>query len=155
MSLKDHGSISVVDAKIQISSPAFFFPTTHGGPGQSGARARAASQASYPGSLSRNLNRHLKTGSGRRPWALHSIISTELSWPRMRFSVNQSRQSRLFQEIIIIYLLLTIDYKRSQVKDGRSSSPLETLMVSLFWCFSGPGCYWIISGYCVRVGLLK
>lgn len=130
--------------------------------------ALRSSSCRFPGFLPRLQksqlsfeNRFWTPGPGSsQSCALHSIIATgrlELSWPRMRFSVNQSRQSLLFQEIIIINLLLTINYKHSKVKDSyRRSSPVETPMVSLILgCFSGPGYYWIISGYCVRVGLLK
>ena len=122
------------------------------------ARARAASQASYPG-LTRNLNRHLKTGSGRRPCALHSILSTGRldshgpGWDSQSINRDNHGSSRK-SSLSISCWPSTINVHN--VKNGyRSSSPVKTPMVSLFWCFSGPGCYWIISGYCVRVGLLK
>ena len=101
MSLKVHGNVSVVDAKIQISSPAFFFPTTDGGPGQSWARARAASQASYPG-LTRNLNRHLKTGSGRRAPAARSSELNNINWPARTLMAQDEILSQSIETIMAL-----------------------------------------------------
>ena len=93
----------MVDAKIQISSPAFFFPTTPGGPGQSWARARAASQASYPG-LTRNLNRHLKTGSGRRALAAAALSSelNNINWPARTLMAQDEILSQSIETIMAL-----------------------------------------------------
>ena len=99
--------------------------------GSEPARARAASQASYPG-LTRNLNRHLKTGSGRRPCALHSILSTGRpdshgpGWDSQSINRDNHGSSRK-SSLSIFCWPSTIN-----VHIHRSSSPVKTPMVSLY-----------------------
>ena len=153
--------VFVVDAKIQISSPAFFFPTA-GGPGQSGLvllpRLLTPGPAQYRVISTVIWKPVLKPG-----WALHSnskygrVNSHGPGWDSQINWDNQCSYRKLplsssFWTHSNIYYSWGKDYQLSPLA---GLIKLKTLMVS-WWSehFSGPGC-WIISGYCVRVRITE
>ena len=143
-------------------TPKFKFPRRLSFfPRHTAGRVRAGSRSCrFPGFLPRPHQKSQPSFENRfwtpaRPCALHSILSTGRpdshgpGWDSQSINRDNHGSSRK-SSLSIFCWPSTIN-----VHIHRSSSPVKTPMVSLFWRFSGPGCYWIISGYCVRVGLLK
>ena len=162
-------AVFVVDAKIQISSPAFFFPTA-GGPGQSGLVLIPRLLA--PGPAQRRAEQSQPSFENRfwsPVWA--QLYTTLIIWPGKTLMAQDeilraigtitalNRKSYLslsFWTHSNIYYSWSKDYHLNMyiinwIEEMARRLKLKTLTVS-WWLeyFSGPGC-WIIASYCVRV----